>query len=298
MIIPQYLTSGDKVGVVATAKVVDKGNTLFGIDMLRQWGLKVEVGQYVFEKYFQFAGTDEQRTEDLQRMIDDPEIKAIFMVRGGYGSTRIIDRIDYTPLVKNPKWICGFSDITAFHLHLFQLGIASFHAPMPSFFHALDKPSLNRFQSMLFGNRETLHVHPHHLNKKGKATGKLVGGNLSMICHTIGTPSEIETEGNLLFIEDIGENLYRIDRMLVQLKRAGFLRHLAGLIVGQFSDMEDNEDSFGLNAFEIIHSHISAFDYPVAIDFPMGHTSTNFALPVGLEATLIVDEKAVQLDID
>jgi muramoyltetrapeptide carboxypeptidase len=298
MIIPQYLKSGDKVGVVATAKVVDKANTLYGIDMLKQWGLNVEVGLYVFEKYFQFAGTDEQRTEDLQRMIDDPEIKAIFMVRGGYGSTRIIDRIDYAPLVKNPKWICGFSDITAFHLHLYHLGIASFHAPMPSFFHALDQQSLNRYQSMLLGNMDIMRVRPHHLNKKGKATGKLVGGNLSMICHTIGTPSEIETEGNLLFFEDIGENLYRIDRMLVQLKRAGFLQHLAGLIVGQFSDMEDNEDSFGLNAFEIIHSHISAFDYPVAFDFPIGHTSTNFALPVGLEATLIVDEKAVQLDID
>ncbi len=298
MIIPQYLNPGDKVGVVATAKVVDKTNTENGIDILRQWGLEVVIGHYVFEKYFQFAGTDEQRTDDLQIMINDPEIKAIFMVRGGYGSTRIIDRIDYKPLLQKPKWICGFSDITAFHLHLYRLGIASMHAPMPSFFHALDNTSINQYKSLLFGKKDTLNAHPHLLNKNGSGFGKLVGGNLSIICHTISTASEIETKGNLLFIEDVGENLYHIDRMMVQLKRAGFLNNLKGLIVGQFSDMKDNEDAFGFDAFEIIQSHVSKFHYPVAFDFPIGHTSTNFALPVGLEATLIVNKKEVYLEID
>ncbi len=297
MIVPEFLSSGDKVGIVATAKKVNKENTLKGIAILEAWGLDVKLGKYVFHSFHQFAGTDEQRAEDLQEMINDPEIKAIFMVRGGYGSTRIIDQIDFQPLTSNPKWICGFSDITAFHLHLCKLGIASIHSPMPSFFYSLNDSSLNYFKELIFGKELIYKNEQHVLNKQGVSSGSITGGNLSIICHTIGTPSEIETIGHILFIEDVGEQLYNLDRMMVQLKRAGFLEHLAGLVVGRFSDMKDNEDAFGYDANEIIYSHTKDFDYPVAFNFPIGHTNENYALPIGLNAKLIVNQKGSILDL-
>jgi len=297
MIIPEFLSSGDKVGVVATAKKVNRGNTLQGIGILESWGLEVKIGKYVFHSFYQFAGTDSQRMEDLQLMIDDPEIKAIFMVRGGYGSTRIIDQIKFDSLKTNPKWICGFSDITAFHLHLYKLGIASMHSPMPSFFYALNQKSLDGLKNLIFGESFIYENKKHKLNRQGEAKGKLTGGNLSIICHTIGTKSEIISRGQILFIEDVGEQLYHLDRMMVQLKRAGFLKELGGLIVGQFSDMKDNEDVFGYDANEIIYSHIKEYDYPIAFDFPIGHTSKNYTIPVGMEAKLIVTHKESALEL-
>ena len=298
MIVPKYLSAGDKIGVVATAKKVNKENTLKGIEILKKWGLKVKIGRHVFHSFHQFAGTDEQRAEDLQKMINNPDIKAIFMVRGGYGSTRIIDQINFHSLNTNPKWICGFSDITAFHLHLFKLGITSIHSPMPSFFHTLSEKSLHRFKDLIFGKKPQYNIKNHKLNRPGVATGKLTGGNLSIICHTIGTKSEIDTSDQILFIEDIGEQLYNLDRMIVQLKRAGYLKNLAGLIVGQFSDMKDNEDEFGYDANEIIYSHTKDYDYPIGFNFPIGHTSENYAIPVGIEAKLIVDQKGSTLDLN
>jgi muramoyltetrapeptide carboxypeptidase len=193
MIIPEFLSAGDKVGIVATAKKVDKENTLKGIEVLKSWGLNVIVGNFVFHTFHQFAGTDEQRVEDLQNMINDHEVKAIIMVRGGYGSTRIIDQIDFSPLRDYPKWICGFSDVTAFHLHLFNLGIASIHSPMPSFFYALHQSSLRRFNDLIFGKKIVYRNKNHELNRLGKSIGTLTGGNLSIICSTIGTQSEIKT---------------------------------------------------------------------------------------------------------
>ncbi len=297
MIVPDFLSPGDKVGIVATAKKVHKKNTLIGIEILKTWGLDVKPGKHVFGAFHQFAGTDEQRAEDLQQMIDDPEIKAIFMVRGGYGSTRIIDQIDYRPLQANPKWICGFSDITAFHLHLCTLGIASMHSPMPSFFYKLNNSSLDYFKDLIFGKELIYKNNKHLLDRQGVASGNLVGGNLSIICHTIGTKSEIATAGRILFIEDVGEQLYNLDRMMVQMKRAGFLEHLAGLLVGQFSDMKDNEDEFGYDANEIIYAHTNGYDYPVAFNFPIGHTNENYAIPIGMDAKLIVDHTGSMLDL-
>lgn len=297
MIVPEFLSPGDKVGVVATAKKVHKENTLTGIEVLKTWGLKVKIGAHVFHSFHQFAGTDEQRAKDFQEMIDDPEIKAIFMVRGGYGSTRIIDQIDYRPLTTISKWICGFSDITAFHLHLSKLGIASIHSPMPSFFYALNQKSLHYLKDLIFGEKLIYENEAHNLNRQGVGGGRLTGGNLSIICHTIGTKSEIETAGHILFIEDVGEQLYNLDRMMVQLKRAGFLKDLTGLIVGQFSDMKDNEDEFGYDANEIIYSHTKDYDYPTTFNFPIGHTNENYAVPVGMNVKLIVDQKGCTLDL-
>ncbi len=297
MIIPQFLKSGDKVGIVATAKKVHKTHTLEGIEVLKGWGLEVKVGEYVFASHHQFAGTDEERKEDLQRMIDNPEIKAIFMVRGGYGSTRIIDAMDFRPLFTNPKWICGFSDVTAFHLHLFNLGIASIHSPMPSFFYALKPTSLQWLHDLVFGKEMSHTIESHSLNRYGVATGKITGGNLSIICHTIGTTSHIDTEDQILFLEDVGENLYHLDRMMVQLKRAGLLENLAGLIIGQFSEMKDNEDSFGADANEIIHSHVEEFDYPLAFNYPIGHAKENYAITVGMKAKLSVERAGCKLEL-
>ena len=297
MIIPKFLSAGDKVGIVATAKKVDKENTLKGIEILKSWGLNVTVGKFVFHTFHQFAGTDEQKVQDLQNMINDHEVKAIVMVRGGYGSTRIIDQIDFSPLLDYPKWICGFSDVTAFHLHLFNLGIASIHSPMPSFFYALHQNSLQTFNDLIFGKKIVYRNKNHELNRLGTSIGKLTGGNLSIICSTIGTKSEIKTRNQILFIEDVGEQLYHLDRMIVQLKRAGFLKQLAGLIVGQFSDMKDNDDAFGFDAHDIIYSHTREYDYPVVFDFPIGHTNENHAIPIGIVAKLTVDSKGSTLKL-
>ena len=297
MIVPEFLKPGNEVGVVATAKKVNKEKTLLGIKILESWGLQVVVGKNVFNSFHQFAGTDEQRIEDFQQMISDPKIKAIFILRGGYGSTRIIDQINFSPLKTDPKWICGFSDVTAIHLHLNNLGIASIHSPMPSFFYAIDQKSLHWFKDLIFGKKPKCIINNHKLNRQGVATGKLTGGNLSIICHTIGTKSEIATKDHILFMEDVGEQLYHLDRMMVHLKRAGILKDLAGLIVGQFSDMKDNEDVFGYDANEIIYSHTKEFDYPIAFNFPIGHTNENYAIPVGLEAKLKVNHKGSAFDL-
>lgn len=297
MIIPDFLKPGDNVAVTATAKKVDRENTLKGIDIVKSWKLNVVLGKNVFNSYHQFAGTDAERTADFQEMINNPEIKAIFVARGGYGSTRIIDQINFNPLKENPKWICGFSDITAIHLHLNNLGICSIHSPMPSFFYSLNKNQLHWLKELVFGERKKLSVDHHALNKTGHVTAKLIGGNLSMICHTIGTRSEIETKGNILFIEDVGEKLYHLDRMMIQLKRAGFLNNLAGLIVCQFTEMEDNGESFGFNANEIIHSHVVEYHYPLAFNFPIGHTKKNYAVPVGMEVQLKVNDSGSVLNI-
>ncbi|MDZ7604810.1 MAG: LD-carboxypeptidase [Cyclobacteriaceae bacterium] len=297
MIIPPFLQAGDRVGVVATAKKVNVENTNRGIEILESWGLRVEKGPNLFATYGALAGTDAQRAADLQAMINDDGIKAIFMVRGGYGSTRIIDHIDFAPLESFPKWICGFSDITAFHIHLFNLGIACLHGPMPSFFYAITQDSLHWYRDYIFGARNTLKTHGHPQNKTGTARAKLVGGNLSIICHTMGSPSQIQTNGNILFIEDIGEQLYHLDRMMVQLKRAGLLQDLAGLIVGQFTDMKD-DDPFGKDVTGIILDHVDKYDYPICFDFPVGHSAQNYALPIGLMADLHVTEHEVILNLE
>jgi muramoyltetrapeptide carboxypeptidase len=295
MIIPPFLSTGDKVGVIATAKKVNKESTLQGIDMLKKWGLKVQLGEHLFDTFHQFAGTDQQRAHDLQQMIDNPEIRAIFIARGGYGTTRIIDDINFDSLLRKPKWICGFSDITAILLHLYDMGIASFHSPMPAFFYENDQKALDFMRNSLFGQKKNISAQAHPLNRLGEANGKLIGGNLSIICHMIGSATRIMTDGNILFLEDVGEQLYKIDRMMVQLKRAGLLGKLSGLIVGQFTDMEDGEESFGLDVLEIIHHHTSEFDYPLAFDFPIGHTNENMAIPVGVEGRLKISKMGTEL---
>ena len=295
MIFPENLKFGDKVAVVATAKKVDRDNTLNGIQILKSWGLRVVPGAFLFEQFHDFAGTDDHRLRDIQDMINDSEIKAIFVARGGYGSIRIIDQINFQSMLKKPKWICGFSDITAIHLKLYKLGIASLHAPMPAFFHAVNDKSLLYLKNILFGSKEKYSIKSIPFNRPSRCSGKITGGNLSLICNSIGTPSEVVTKDHILFIEDVGEKLYHVDRMVMQLKRAGKLKEIAGLIVGQFSDMQDQE-KYGFDAYEIIKSHIVEFDYPVAFNFPIGHTQLNYPIIIGQERELIVGDSLVELN--
>lgn len=270
------LIENDQVAVVATAKAFDYKQLSIGIQVLKDWGLKVKTGPNIKKKYYQFAGTDEQRLRDFQNLLDDPDIKAIFFARGGYGTSRIIDDIDFTRFKKHPKWLIGFSDLTVVHLLVNRLGYPTIHGPMPlTFLKPGGKKALLELKNMLFNQPGELRVRKHKLNRLGKVSAEITGGNLSIISTMIGTNGDSDFKGKILFLEDIGEYLYHIDRMMVHLKRAGKLKNLAGLIVGQFSDMKDNKPGFGKSVEGIILDAVKENDYPVAFNFPCGHENNN-----------------------
>ncbi|MCU0341226.1 MAG: LD-carboxypeptidase [Spirosomaceae bacterium] len=301
MIRPPFLQPHDRVGVVALASRVEYDSLEAGLRVLREeWQLEVIEGETLRSAYHQFAGTDEQRIQDFQQMLHDPNIRAIFSARGGYGSSRLIDRLNFRPLKKSPKWLVGFSDITAIHSHLHCMGIESIHATMPKIFKQEGgENALESLRKSLFG--ETLHYQtaPHPFNRFGTVRGQVVGGNLCLLAHLVGSRSELDTRGKILFLEDVDEYLYNLDRMMVQLKRARKLAHLAGLVVGQFSDSKDNNNvGFGKDAYEIIAEHTQDYGYPVCFDFPVGHVPDNRAMIVGREATLRIDHAEVELLFD
>lgn len=296
--IPPFLQSGDKIGIVAPASCIRYEDILPGISLLRdQWKLKIVEGKTLKSAYNQFSATDAERLDDLQTMLDDPSIKAVIAARGGYGCSRIIDNIDFTNFIKSPKWIVGFSDLTVILTQLYQLGYAGIHAAMvKSMTLEGAEKGAESLRQLLFGELPGYSVPPHAFNKTGSVVAEMVGGNLCILAHLIGSPTQIDTEGKILFIEDVNEYLYNLDRMMIQLKRAGKLSHLAGLIVGQFTDMRDNSSpSFGKTAYEIIHEHIAEYDYPVSFDFPVGHVADNRAIGVGMNAYLDVNNDGVEL---
>lgn len=296
--IPPFLQPGDKIGIVAPASAVRYEDLLPGISLFRdEWKLKVVEGKTLKSSYNQFSATDEERLADLQAMLDDPSIKAIIAARGGYGCSRIIDRLDFTDFIKSPKWIVGFSDLTVILSQLYQLGYASVHAPMAkSIMQDGAEKAAESLRSILFGELPGYSVEANPLNRTGSAVAEIVGGNLCILAHQIGSNTQIDTEGKILFIEDLNEYLYNLDRMMIQMKRAGKLSHLAGLIVGQFTDMKDNSNpSFGKTAYEIIHEHVAEFDYPVSFNFPVGHVADNRAIAVGMNAYLDVNKEGVEL---
>lgn len=270
------------------------------IDTLKEWGYQVKVGSTLgSDSTNYFSGPDDKRLQDFQEMLDDDTVKAILCGRGGYGMGRIIDRIDFKGFKRKPKWIIGFSDITVLHAHLYaNYKIASLHAPMAAAFN--DEGFRNEYvQSLkqtLEGKTARYQCGVHELNRPGKAVGELVGGNLSLLAHLVGTPSDIKTKGRILFLEDVGEYLYNIDRMLHQLKRAGKLAKLAGLIIGGFTDSKDTERPFGKPVYEIIHDVVKEYDYPVCFDFPVSHEKQNYALKVGAGYKLIVGKHKVTLE--
>ncbi len=297
--IPPYLDKGDCIGIVCPAGFMDFEKAKTAIETLREWGFIVKPGQTILsDSNNYFSGSDQQRLKDMQEMIDDPEVSAIFCGRGGYGTVRIIDQLDFVNLKKNPKWIIGYSDITVLHSHLYaKYKIASLHAPMAAAFNE-DEHRNKYVQSLRYAllGRETYYdCAPHPFNVEGKAEGDLVGGNLSLIVNLIGTESELPTKGRILFIEDIGEYIYSIDRMLHQLKRAGKLDKLAGLIVGGFTDVKDTPLPFGQTVEEVIRDIFIEYDYPKCFGFPVSHERENYALKIGIPHELIVKEEGTVL---
>ncbi len=298
LIAPPFLKKGDKVAVIALASKLNFDDIQSAIKLMQeQWGLEVIIGESVNSAYFNFAGTDGIRLRDFQQQLDNQAIKAIFSARGGYGSSRIIDAVDFTNFRKNPKWIIGFSDITAVHCQLQTMGFQSLHAPMPKTF-LKDVFSLKTLENFLFGEKINYTIPSKPINRQGVGTGQVVGGNLCILAHLIGSKSEIDTNGKILFIEDISEYLYNIDRMMIQLKRAGNLQNLAGLIVGNFSDLKENDEPFGKTFQEIIAEHTAEYNFPVCYDFPVGHEAINWTIPCGQLATLSIDNEQVTLNFD
>lgn len=295
MIIPKKLMLGDKIGIISSARKITKEELSPAIKTIESWGFKVVFGNNLFEEDDQFSGTIKQRTVDLQMMIDDNSIKAILCARGGYGTVQIIDHINFANLKINPKWIIGYSDITVLHCHLNNLGIASLHASMPINFEFNTKMSLLSLKNSLFGNPKRVETKAHPLNKYGKIEGDIVGGNLSILYSLSGSQSDINTAGKILFIEDLDEYLYHIDRMMINLKRSGMLEKLKGLIVGGMSLMNDNDISFGKTAEQIILDCTKEYDFPICFGFPAGHISDNRCIRFGINSVLEINKNGVIL---
>jgi len=298
--IPPYLQKGDTIGIVCPAGAMPVEKVSECIRILNEdWGFTTRVGKTVGDQFNYFSGTDEERLADLQEMLDDDQVKAVLCARGGYGTGRIIDKIDFKKFKKQPKWIVGYSDITVLHSHLYSnYYISSLHSPMAGAFN--DDGYKNEYvlslKNALEGKKLKYSCPVHEFNRKGEAIGELVGGNLAILAHLVGTDSDIKTRGRILFIEDIGEYLYNIDRMMHQLKRSGKLSRLAGLIIGGFTDVKDTERPFGQTAYEIIREIIKEYDYPVCFGFPVSHTDENYALKIGVGYKLKVTKSKVSLE--
>ena len=289
------LNIGDKIGIISTARKISLEELNPSIKLLEEWGLKVVFGKNLFKEDNQFSGTVTQRLSDLQSMIDDDCIKAILCARGGYGTVQIIDQIDFSNLMKNPKWIIGYSDVTVLHSHLHQLGIASLHATMPINFENNTPKALESLKSALFGLGNLTEINHHHFNRFGKVEGEVVGGNLSILYSLLGSASDINTDGKILFIEDLDEYLYHVDRIMMNFKRNQKLKHLKALIVGGMNDMNDNTIPFGKTAEEIILEYIKEFDFPVCFNFPAGHLYDNRCIILGGNSVLEVNKNGVSL---
>lgn len=282
---PPYLKTGSTIGLTCPAGYMPLDKARACIHTLQEWGFDVMVGKTLGSKSTNyFSAPDEDRLDELQAMLDDNSIQAILCARGGYGVTRIIDRLDFTKFKKNPKWIIGFSDITVLHCHLYsRLHIASLHAPMANAFN--EGPQGNEFiislHNALIGKKAKYRIDHNLFNKTGATSGELVGGNLSLLAHLTGTPSAIDTKNKILFLEDIGEYIYNIDRMMYQLKRSGQLAKLSGLIIGGFSGMKDTDPPFGKSVYELIREIVQEYDYPICFGFPVSHVKENYALKIG-----------------
>lgn len=298
MTIPPYLQPGDLIGLVCPSGQLQSDKAQTCIQTLQAWGYKVRVGKTLGHTFHYFSGTDEERLNDLQQMLDDPEVKAILCGRGGYGLSRIIDRLDFHKFCSSPKWVIGFSDITLLHAHLCQVAqVSSIHGPMAGAFNDQGGTGLYvaSLHSALVGDK-ALYVTPSHpLNRQGIAQGRLLGGNLALLAHSIGSVSAFHTEGAILFLEDIGEYLYNIDRMMIQLDRSGWLNQLAGLIIGGFTDLKDTVIPFGQSVEDLIVDKVRPYGYPVSFGFPVGHGGENLALKIGAHYQLEVTSEGSRL---
>ena len=294
---PPPLRPGDQVAIVCPARKASHEELAAAVAVLESWGLCVVLGESTNVEHHQFGGDDELRRRDVQQQLDNPGIRAILSARGGHGTTRIIDALDFSRFPENPKWIAGFSDITALNCHLLALGHQSIHGLMPLFFQQPGgEESLESLRRALFGEPISYTIAPHLLNRPGTTTGELIGGNLSLLQTLTGTASDVSTAGRILFLEDIDEYLYSIDRMMVHLDRTGKLRHLAGLLVGHFTNPQDNTVPYGQTPNEIIQFYANKYDFPVAHNFPVGHEPQNMALICGREARMTVDDSGARVE--
>ena len=294
---PPALRAGQRVALVSPARKISAAELAPAIATLKSWGLDVVLGESIAGDHHQFAGDDALRRRDFQQQLDDPSIRAILCARGGYGTARIVDGLDFTGFNAQPKWVAGFSDITVLNSHLLALGHASIHGVMPVLFHQQGgEMALESLRRALFGEAALpIGAAPHPLNRPGTATGALVGGNLSLLHTLTGTTSQASFAERILFLEDLDEYLYHVDRMLLHLHRSGQLAGLAGLVVGHFSAMRDNTIPFGSTALEIINSYARRYDFPVGFGFPVGHEADNRALVVGQTVQLTVDANGAKL---
>jgi muramoyltetrapeptide carboxypeptidase len=295
---PPFLKQGDTIGITCPAGAVEMAKMDNCFKALKKWGLNVKYGDTVGKKWQRFGGTDAERAADFQTMLDDDSIQAILFAKGGYGTMRMMDAINWNHFMQQPKWLIGYSDLTAIHLHVnSNFNIATVHADMSSGFSSkTDDPSLLSLNETLFGKRLQYNIEGHVLNRPGEINAPLIGGNLSMIIACAGSKSEVKTDGKILFIEDVSEYKYTIDRMLLQLKRSGKLDKLAGLLVGQFTATKsDKEDNFYKSVEELIMEKVEGYNYPVCFNFPAGHTKDNRALKFGVPYQFTVTKEAVSL---
>ena len=298
--IPPYLKKGDIIGITCPAGFIILEDIQPAVNKIKEWGFEIKIGGTVGKKDFTFGGTDEERLQDFQQMLDDKKIKAIMCARGGYGAIRIIDALDFKKFTAHPKWIIGFSDITVIHSHLNKnLGIASIHSKMCNSFpadwskaEAVQIETIESIQKCLAGEKMMYSVVPNEKNKTGIAEGILIGGNLKTLETLAGSKSDINTDGKILFVEDTGEYLYSIDRMFWNLKRSGKLNKLKALIIGGFKvkPADTPEEEFGKNLFDIVLEKVKQYNYPVCFDFPVGHQKNNFALKCGVKHTLTIQK--------
>ena len=293
---PPSLQKGDSIYILSTAKKISNEEIACAVDAFKSWGLNVVIGKTIGAEKNQFAGEDSLRQQDFQTALDDANIKAIMCARGGYGTVRMIDNLNFDEFMKHPKWIVGFSDVTYLHTHISNhIGTMGLHAIMPIQFENSTPEAIETLRKELFGEKNEYIIPTHELNRLGNAEGILIGGNLSILYSITGTRSGINTDRKILFLEDLDEYLYHIDRMMMNLKRSGKLHGLAGLIVGGFTDMHDNKIAFGKTAYEIILEYVSEYNFPVCFNFPVGHIDDNRALVIGKTYSLSVTDKFVKL---
>lgn len=291
---PPYLVKGDTILIIATARSKSKEIIEPSIARLKSWGLNVELGEHLYKRYHQFAGTDEERSNDLQWAIDHKTAKAIMVNGGGYGTLRIMDRVNFNRIKKYPKWFIGYSDVTIIHNRFNNLKIQSIHGAM-AFQLECDKESTGSIKHLLFGEKLVYSIPVSPLNRIGITEAEIVGGNLSLLYASSGSIDMLDTTNKILFIEDVDEQLYHIDRMMLQLKRSNKLKKLKGLIVGGMSEMKDNAIAFGKSANDIIFEAVKEYDYPVCFNFPAGHIKKNMAIYFGRKSRLSVKNKKVSL---
>ena len=297
---PENLKIGDTISIIAPSGVLKDYDQYMekSISLMESWGLNVVLGSTIYESYGHFSSKDINREKDFQNAIDDNTIKAIWCARGGYGAMRIIDNINYDNLLKNPKWVIGYSDITAIHNDIHNLGVESLHGIMCKSLEdiSVEDESINKLKDIIFGEGELKYViDGNEYNKTGEASGKLVGGNLTLLQSLLQSKSSIDTSNKIIFIEDVGEYLYHIDRMLHSLKRADYFSKCSGLIVGDFTDIKKNETKFGKNLYEIINEIVEDYNIPVMYGFPAGHGEKNLPLIFGRNVQITVSENKSEI---